>query len=323
MRRGLDIGALFGVVAWVCAAAGPGIAHAQGRRVVASLDWRRGTGGDTCISTAELARLVEAVLERHVWTAQTPDARVRGDVARIGGEWLARISLLRADGTVIGTREVRASGTDCRALDTGLGLVVALMIDLPRDHSSLRIPVSRGPRARAGILLGPRALVGIVPGVGAALGVDLFVDFTLGVRWRVDLEAMDSLAQSATVGVGERVRVQAAAVGGSLGPALPLGSTFELLPRAGVTLAHVDASGEGFARDLASSAWVSLARAGCGIAWVPGRAWRIELALDLFAALNDVRFSFDSGGGALAQAHRVGPLGGTLGLSVGGALPLF
>lgn len=109
------------------------------------LRWR---APDDCISAAELASRVETKLGRSVFGIN-PDYRVDGLLEAQAGtpKWKARITVVGANGDVLGSREV--TGNDaCRALDEKLAFVVAVSID-PNVGAMEPVPTPAPPVAVA------------------------------------------------------------------------------------------------------------------------------------------------------------------------------
>ena len=98
-----------------------------------------------CIGAAELAEAIEKRLGRSTFGAK-PDVRIEGWVRADGPRrWRARLTLVDADGTVKGSREVSAEGTSCRVIDESLTLVASVMID---PGAGLKVaPSPSGPEA--------------------------------------------------------------------------------------------------------------------------------------------------------------------------------
>lgn len=83
---------------------------------------------DGCMQAAEAARRVEERFGRPVFTAN-PEYRIDAVVdAPPAGGYRARLTLVSAQGDVLGTREVTAPGT-CRQLDEQVAVAMAVMID--------------------------------------------------------------------------------------------------------------------------------------------------------------------------------------------------
>ncbi|WP_141617558.1 hypothetical protein [Myxococcus sp. AB036A] len=82
-----------------------------------------------CIQAAPLARAVEARLGRSVFGA-LPDVLIHGvlEPASSSG-WSARLTLVDARGTVLGSRDIDSATPACADIERRLVLVLALMID--------------------------------------------------------------------------------------------------------------------------------------------------------------------------------------------------
>jgi hypothetical protein len=90
-----------------------------------------------CLGAAALAEAIEKRLSRPLFGAQ-PDLRIEGWLRADGPRrWRARLTLVDAEGTVKGSREVTQEGASCRAIDGSLTLVAAVMID---PASAMRAP---------------------------------------------------------------------------------------------------------------------------------------------------------------------------------------
>lgn len=97
-----------------------------------------------CIGAADLAEAIEKRLGRATFGAK-PDVRIEGWVRGDGPKrWRARLTLVDADGTVKGSREVSADGASCRAIDESLTLVAAVMIDAGAGLSASPAPAEPG-----------------------------------------------------------------------------------------------------------------------------------------------------------------------------------
>src|SRR3954471_2780913 len=115
----------------------------------AELDWQRGPDAERCISRDELARHTEAVLQHPVFSGQGPAAvRVRGGIGRDArGRWAATLALETADGRPLGTRELTSDGSDCRALDESVSVVLSLMVDVDRARLEMAMRPLAAPPA--------------------------------------------------------------------------------------------------------------------------------------------------------------------------------
>ena len=99
-----------------------------------------------CIQPGELAEKVEQQVGRPLFGAN-PELRIEGHV-RPGtppAKWAARLTLLDAAGTVLGTRDVTGEKASCRAIDESLVLVIALMIDTKVKEPATPPPVVEKP----------------------------------------------------------------------------------------------------------------------------------------------------------------------------------
>lgn len=99
-----------------------------------------------CIPARALEDRVEAQLGRVVFVAN-PDVLVTLRMQAERDVLSLVIALTLPDGTPLGLRTLRTTGTDCRALDDELALVLALLIDLPEQEIALLIPPEPAPAA--------------------------------------------------------------------------------------------------------------------------------------------------------------------------------
>jgi hypothetical protein len=115
------------IVATFALAAG----EAAAGTATSSLSWVRLPGAESCITVPELGSRIENHLGRKALVSPSAgDVAIEARVARIaGGRYKATVGGTRRDGTPLGTRELVSPTSDCRSLDDGLVLVVALMID--------------------------------------------------------------------------------------------------------------------------------------------------------------------------------------------------
>jgi hypothetical protein len=113
-----------------------------GRTRSSSLSWVRAPGAEACISTQALAREVE----RHIGPVFVPPAdaelSIEGLVARQlePQGFIVRIAVSDERGLLLGSRELRAGGPDCRVLDAATALIIALAID--REAAFAALPAS-------------------------------------------------------------------------------------------------------------------------------------------------------------------------------------
>jgi len=101
------------------------------------LKWR---APDACISPADLAQLAEQELGRQVF-GPSPDFKIDGTMQEgTSPRWKARLTVVSADGEVMGSRELTSDDADCRSLDKMLALTIAISIEPEREAPS-RSPV--------------------------------------------------------------------------------------------------------------------------------------------------------------------------------------
>ena len=83
-----------------------------------------------CIQPGALSRAVEVRLGRAVFGPQ-PDFLLDGDLiaSDTSPRWRARVALVDARGTVLGTRDVTTDDPLCGSIDASLALMMAVMID--------------------------------------------------------------------------------------------------------------------------------------------------------------------------------------------------
>lgn len=175
-------------------------AHGQaGDFVSARLDWQRGPGAETCASSEALRRAVAERLGRDPFVTAGADVIVKGRVApeARGQGFVVDLELLSERRVRIGTRQLSTPADDCAALDESLPLVLALMLDIPRQElaraeAAAAPPPSREPVVRptpirvppaaprepwrfqaAGVVNGA---LGLLPEPGIGLGVTLGVE---------------------------------------------------------------------------------------------------------------------------------------------------
>ncbi|HMJ15181.1 MAG TPA: hypothetical protein VK524_27390, partial [Polyangiaceae bacterium] len=143
--------ALAAVLGLLCSLAEPSGASAQdpakvpGKRF--ALNWVRLAGAETCIAPADLARSVEARLQRSVFGAlSSSEVTIEGHVGPTRGErFRVLLSMTDERGRVSGSREFLSEPGHCSELDAALVLTLALLID-PNADLSGPTPVRRKRR---------------------------------------------------------------------------------------------------------------------------------------------------------------------------------
>lgn len=201
----------------------PAAALAGEGPVRARLDWQSSPG---CLDQQQLERAVRARLRRQPFVdAGSVDVVVRGRIvpAEANRGWAVEIQLIDPGGQLLGTRTLSSEAPRCSALDDSLPLVVALMIDMPRDElprprpESSTAPATSGePPWRPGVLalpepqpgaasplnLEPRleivTALGLTPELGLGLAAGALIEPP--AFWAVDLEAAWWLPRSVDAG---------------------------------------------------------------------------------------------------------------------------
>src|SRR5690349_1219825 len=93
------------------------------RAMVVAIDWRRGAGAEGCIDAPMLEREVEGRLERRVFgNAMEADVFLHGQIERRESDFVVRLSMVAANGRVLGERELRSDSPDCARLDESLAV---------------------------------------------------------------------------------------------------------------------------------------------------------------------------------------------------------
>jgi hypothetical protein len=177
----------------------PARAVAETAHRSSSLSWSRLPGAEGCIGSLELARAVENRMGRSLFASPArAELAVEGRAQRRANGYQATLSVARADGTLIGTRELAVDGPDCRLMDEGLIVMLALMIDPDGREPPPAEPPPRqrreAPRApeparspRPGLTSGAFVASGILP--SPALGAALAFDVMPFEDWRFEARA--------------------------------------------------------------------------------------------------------------------------------------
>lgn len=111
-----------------------------------SLSWTRLDGAESCTGTIEIAKQVEALLQRPaIVSAATAELSIEGRVERtIDGRFRATIVVAKNTGEIVGSRELETHGEVCSELDEPASLAMALLID-PEALSRPRVEKKDGP----------------------------------------------------------------------------------------------------------------------------------------------------------------------------------
>jgi hypothetical protein len=95
-----------------------------------ALNWVRDAGAESCLTSRELARLIERAVGPVFALPADAELSIEGHVQRREpAGWSARISVSDAQGKLLGTRTLASAEPQCSALNLQIGLVVAMIID--------------------------------------------------------------------------------------------------------------------------------------------------------------------------------------------------
>lgn len=319
------------------------LAGAQEDFASARLEWRRAAGAQECVTGETLARAVAERLGRDPFVPSGADIVARGEVSPLaqGAGWRAELELVTAGGASLGTRTVQTEAEHCSALDESLPLILALMLDVPREQvnraderrrareaplpaprpTPLALPRSvhapRAPwRVRAGALA--TGAVGLLP--GPALGASVTFGIEPPSFWLTELDASIWLPRDAERdGGGARYRL--VALGLFVCPIAAGSPALRADFCAGQRVGRLEGSGFGFDRNLDHSrlTYAVGARA---------RGWlRVVGPVGLLAGigaevpLTRDRFHFVAADGSEPELFRMSPLIGIFELGAGVSLP--
>jgi len=229
------------------------------------LTWTRAAEAESCVGVEELQRMLAQVLGNTTMSSPLGDASIEGVVSR--GEkpetWRARVRVVRADGAIVGQRELATRQPLCSALTPSVLLVLLVLLEPDAAERGLPTEVVQAITEQADaeaqaqtqdhIAAAPTELAPdrILPSGTVAANAPRQITTTSAtpagrsLRWRVHLEPSVSfgllpsavLGLSAGVGLVTRDRWQmslVAAYGGT--------DQLELEPNAYVAGGHVVAS---------------------------------------------------------------------------------
>jgi len=155
--------------------------------IEATLEWRRGETARACLDAHELRRRVRDRLGRTVFTdnPSVADVRVRGSIDATEAGFRTTIELVDPEGQSLGVRELSSTATDCSNEAGPISLIVAMMLNVPREELGLAVreptrPFHVEPR------LGGRYISGFLPGAAFAITGGVLLD--PGVIWPIVVE---------------------------------------------------------------------------------------------------------------------------------------
>ncbi len=315
----------------------PAAARAQAAPVSVTLAY---DAPDDCTRPSAVKGAVEARLARSVFVEQGADVLVELSV-RAGANargWIATLTLRAAGGNWLGARELQSESTRCSDLDEPLSLVLALMVDVPKDELPapqevavdtpppaprvLRVPAPPvAPRAPAPSPRTPRrrTLHGEL-GVSAILSVGLLPDLALGLRgsillrppefWPVELGAvLYRDAQAEVSGGGSDFEAAGADIAvcplhGELGD-------LRLLACAAQSLGRLHVSGYGFDENRVHARFYALfgARARLALPLTSWLAGRVSASAEVPVTRDD--FHYVNAQGERERVFRSAPVAAT------------
>ncbi len=317
---------------------------ARAERSTSALSWVRLPGSESCIAAPELGARIEKHLGRAVLVSPSvADVSIEGRTEAIGSGPARRYRVVvggtRRDTTLIGTREMVSKGADCRSLDDGLVLVVALMIDpdalapapaaeptAPAAASSQTIVTEREVvREIERVTVGPppwiveAAALGTlaVKRVGAA-APGVAVGMRAGPSQRVAFQVLLNVVPSGSLTVGTR-DVDFTLFEGGLAycPAVPLSRRIDVGACLGLRVGVLHAQGHGFATDRASDRGTADVASGLNLAVaLVGPVYGIVTANGLIALVRQQTTVSDGNGNEIVLDRR-SLLGGELGVGIG------
>lgn len=314
-------------------------AHAESR--TSALSWVRLPGAEKCISTPELGARIERHLGRSVLVSPSvADISIEGRVARSDGKFKATVGGTRRDGSTLGTRELVTSTSNCRELDDGLVLAVALMIDpdalapKPKDdapppaeppsvtreivhertvvHEIEHVPATSPPWVVQAMLLGA-ASVERLPGVGVA--ANAAVRFGPARLAAVEVSFGTMPAHSLEVD-GRTVDFALYEGGIAYAPTMRIGSRLDVGGSVGMRVGAIHSRGKGFATNSdVDRGLADVAASARALVTVAGPVFLVAAAT-AFVPLVRQETTVSDGSSALV-VHRRSAVGGDFGLGIG------
>lgn len=199
-RRVGAIDLAIGASALVAVIASPITVRAQAP-VRARLEW---SAPPACIAATALETAVSSQLGREVFTdGASAEVTVRGQATVAGDALTVRLEMRSRSGVSLGVRTLRSSG-DCRALDGDIAIVVALMIDLPRERIELFVPARATVPSSEPPIVPPLAAstpFRIAVSAAAALGLELLPGVHGGARVGAEIDPLGWLPIEIALGL--------------------------------------------------------------------------------------------------------------------------
>jgi hypothetical protein len=311
----------------------------------ASLSWVRLPGAESCISSQELSRRVEARLGRPLLvTPSNAGLPIEARIEPTERGFLATIETMGADGQRRGSRVLVHEGSDCRALDGKLELVIALTIDpdaelkepgsalpvrpvkpaaRPRERSCPACPAVRCPSCppkearepwRAAIMASGVIGFGLLP--GTAFGARISVALTPPGLIPIDAGGTAWVDRSETTDAGG---AEASRFTGHLRicPEAPLANRLLVSVCAGFEAGIVRGRGFDFDRDQSQNVAAVSLIAGPELRWTISGGWFVLSSAMLHVPILRPRLFYRAADGSEQEIYRAGAVGVSAGLGAG------
>ncbi len=314
-------------------------ARAQSPTPLVSLVWDN-TAAPACIDQAHLQSAVEARLQRPLFRPGTqPQFVIRGQAGGSSGAWQAVLRVWDDGGRYVGDREIRSEAPTCDQLGDALGLVLAMIIESPREHVSLHLPPPPPqPSASLAPLPAPAARVPAAPpprlwhldsSASATAGWGVLPGAAFG--WRLTSSAAnDSTRAFAFLGAWNETRtvthdvtIRAAAWQAGLGwcPWSWGKGIVQLEPCAALSGGQVAGRGQGLDVTRSARPWFAHAEVGAALSLHAQR--HVFVRLGAMAAIGVVRarFFYDRADGSPQQLWKAPEISPRFDLGIGLRLP--
>jgi hypothetical protein len=327
MHRGEARAALFGIALFTLTT----FARAQEpeRDVRASFTWRAPPG---CVNDQALTRSVEALVKRKVFVPSSEaDVLVEGAAEpRAEGGWTATLRMRAQDGRELGVRSIVSEGSDCRAIEGPLAVVLALLVDLERREIVLEVPPpaseppKRAEKPKPPLKVEPERAPAPEPerwhgttSFGAVGAWGLLPALAFGIAARGQVEVVPGVVPGLELSAWPEKQSDDAGPGGGfsawLVTALGCVEKPQLYGCVGISSGIVSAAGIGLARAESPSRWYVGANARIGAKLSLFGPLRLGAELGVGASFTRPRFYYEEANGNQVDVHRSAvlvPLGG-------------
>jgi hypothetical protein len=310
-------------------------------RPTSALSWVRLPGAESCLAASELSTRVEAKLGRAVFVSPSlADLLIeaRAELVSKKNGYRVVVTGTRRDGTALGSREL--AGPDCKSLEEGLVLILALMIDrdasptgppapasppteIVRERVILREVHDAAPTAAPTEPVAPLTL-DVVAAFDLALARSpsvapaLFLGGTLGVPHFVPIElALDLLPSSSATTSAHEITVSEVAGDLSACPRWEVARVVRAGVCAGVRLGAFSARGTGFPAPHDETALLADVRVAPRLDVDLASPFFLYASGGLAAPLARQRVSFASADGSSTEVYARPAVGGDVALGVG------